>query len=341
LISAYFCLYNFTDIALILTDSPEGLGWGEVQKNAFDSHRWKFPSATFASAVIPYNTTVCVDTINAFYNQGVRLILMPDFFPSCANSASLLHPDLYIVYDSISPVNTIFPNVSIFDVLPGTLVSRYVSGAFAAKQLKNNKVCVLMPGGFLSSTLWPNMIIQGMTHALNSNQWRLLVGYTGGFNDHIGTAMKVNALIARDCQVFITQQNSIFANQLVKNAGRFSIPFPNDVAKYIDIDDKHSVLVSNMLNPTRVQREIVTQFITTGAVTQSAYVMNFTNAFRFSEYAPIVKKTAINLLENLLEDLNSGALNPFCGALVQDSFGVNCVNLTFLTLNLLNGIEIV
>jgi len=112
---------------------------------------------------------------------------------------------------------------------------------------------------------------------------------------------------------------------------------------FVDFDKSTvpSVLTSNILSPFYVQRGLIDEFLNTGAIVSKLVDITFNSGYSFSPFSSNVKKSAIRLFEGVLEDLISGEINPFCGELVQESFGVNCVNQTFLQSNFLNNIEFV
>jgi len=336
------CKYSEGQVGLIYTSLETDDGWGAKEIVAFNTHQYYFPNVTFLYMYTVYDVTACLNVVNTLYSQSVRLIFIGDYFPSCAQQATLLHSDLYVLNYDVT-LYPDYPRVSAIDDLTWAIASRYASGAFAAKQLGSNQVCMLMPGGFLTSTLLANMIIQGITQALPKKDWKLFVGYTNSFNDPVSEEAKINALASAGCKIFITHQNTMRPQVLIKQKGLFSIPWSTDNSHLVDINpnDIPSVLTSNIMTPLQTQRAIITTFLETGNVVNKMYTVTFDNGFSFAPFSSNVKKSAASLFDNVLAGLIAEQINPFCGPLVQESFGVQCSNETALSSNFLKGVTIV
>jgi len=310
---------------------PNDNGWNYQIQSGVETIQSEYPGII---TDITFNLTrsQCLTTAISYVQSNYELIFITDFVESCALIISQTYRNVSVV---VVNNGTLYGQANLATCYNDILFGRFIVGALVLKQ-GIRKVCFMTSNNFPGITRHSNAILNGM-HYDNSGKFSLTVGLTNGFNNATSERRIFDRLIAEaNCGIVIQQLNSVNVQELVRHANLLGIGYASDMRGFVG----ESVLTSSMVVWDKMFSYFISKALN-GTFIQEVYFGSASDSGLLAPFSSHVNAETIRTANIVKRDLLSGEINPYCGTIVEDTFGHACVSENTFFSQLLNNIVVI
>jgi len=267
------------------------------------------------------STNACFNKAQQYIAMGYGGIVLTTLaYTNCSQLIATAYPNVTVLLGTASPLNPIYPNISIITKVAGLNELRYMVGTLAGFQNNVDTLCFTYASALLPpiGRLWSN--IQYLAFNKHKPNGKYYYVETTSFNNPVLEDKTFDYFMNVSCDIIISQLNSFYLPKLANDHHIYSVAWGSDMRQFAG----EYVLTSIEKNWYVPIIEWVTNQLE-GNYTQRLYEDTIANhGVQLSPFSCLTTPKAIKKVAETQIKIDSGKLNILCGDLVKQQFGHRC-----------------